>query len=969
MAVYLSPGVYPVEIDLSVIPSAVGALTPAFIGTASKGPIQTPTYVSNAQQYLDTFGNPFPESYLGYAVLAYFDYGSSAWIERVGVECQLGQPEALSSICIDTSGQRGAGWGRIALFSGIDFGSICTRVISPSTPLIIQEAAVTNQTYNQIYTPVGQTPTQADLVFANPQGYTGPQNDSYVVLITSSVSASSGSLVEGATFEVTRNSDGAILLTDTITAGSTMSPISNPIDIGDGLIFQIQVLNNEPLQNNDTFTFAVQPNTQKFSFSVDQQGGSFAVNTYTLAAPATYTDPTSFANAISILPGFASEGYEAVPQDDGTCCFETKVAGQSIQLLGTEAFAINVGQAQYTYDIPRSFFCSTQTGPYSITNDNNRITIQIIGLSNVQLITFSIPNGLAVTPQALAQAITNGGIYQGQQYFKSYVLTVPGGEEQVFVETTEQYQYDQIQLMATQSYYPTLLFAETLVVLYPYGSNYQVYNDSRVILPESGIAQPNIPFSCEVSEFSAQCAADSAYYQNIVGWFVAVSPGTWITGYTLSLATTQSAGPNNNNVAGYYDITITDPNGNAVDSITNVSFDQTNPQYIANYINPGSVNGGTNGDAYINWIPRPGFLNNDPINNPLEYEVRLPGSVYNAPFIGGANGIPTDPTYSSELDSAIIGNPALSTGIYAFQNPEVYDITLLIIPGATSGAIIGQGLQMCESRGDCMMIIDPPFGLSAQQVVDWSNGMLFSDLQNAINSNYGALYFPWLEIYDQFQALNNTYSAGGANIFIPPSGHVSSVYANTANVAQTWFAPAGLNRGHLLTPIAVETDLTQGDRDLLYGNGNAVNPIVNFPNQGITVWGQRTLQREQSALDRVNVRMLLIYIKKNAVQFLRYFVFEPNDTITRAQVTNVSNSFLANIQALRGLYAYNVVCDETNNTPERIDQHELYVSYFLKPTITAEFIVLNLVILRTGASFSADEVLAAGGVVTNQAGQ
>jgi phage tail sheath protein FI len=155
-----------------------------------------------------------------------------------------------------------------------------------------------------------------------------------------------------------------------------------------------------------------------------------------------------------------------------------------------------------------------------------------------------------------------------------------------------------------------------------------------------------------------------------------------------------------------------------------------------------------------------------------------------------------------------------------------------------------------------------------------------------------------------------------------------------------------------------------GERDLMYGSGNAVNPIVNFPQDGIVVWGQRTLQRRATALDRVNVRMLLIYIRKAATNFLRQFVFEPNDRITRGNVVNVSNPFLSDIAARRGLTAFKVVCDETNNTPERIDRSELHVAYFLKPTRAAEFIVLNLVVLRTDVSFAAEEVLAAGGVVT-----
>jgi phage tail sheath protein FI len=232
--------------------------------------------------------------------------------------------------------------------------------------------------------------------------------------------------------------------------------------------------------------------------------------------------------------------------------------------------------------------------------------------------------------------------------------------------------------------------------------------------------------------------------------------------------------------------------------------------------------------------------------------------------------------------------------------------------------------------------------------------MLFSDLQAAINSSYGALYFPWLKIFDQFN---------GTEIFIPPSGHAASVFARTEDLAEIWFAPAGLNRGRLITALDTEVDLTQGERDLLYGFNNAVNPIVNFPQDGITVFGQRTLQRRDSALDRVNVRMLLIFIKKNAVTLLRNFIFEPNDVTTRVQVDAVMDTFMSDILGRRGVTAYNVIVDETNNTPERIDRNELHVSIFLKPTRAIEFVVLNLVILRSEQSFASDEVLAAGGVV------
>jgi phage tail sheath protein FI len=957
MAVFLSPGVFPREIDLSIVPTAVGALTPAFIGTAKKGPVQTPTFISNAQQFIDTFGEPFSESYLGYAVTAYFEEGNRAWVLRVGVECEEGQPSELADICIDTSGARGHGWGRLAIFSGIDFGKICTRVISADAPLSFHRALIDNIDYNDILVHPTDGPASATLDMVNIHSYTGPIDDSYTVLITGDPTLTGGSLLDGATYEITRNSDGATVLVGTIIE-SLVPGRSEVINIGDNISFAIVVIGSVAIATNDTFTFTVRPDNRVFSFNVDRQGTidsavPGAVVQYTIPDGFIYTTNTDFADAINALIP-SNEPYLCVAKSDETACFQTDVAGRNIQLESTEAFALEIGTSLYAYDVPRSYLMSTETGPYIISSENNRVSQLVIGQTETTEVNFSLPVGSGITGAILAASINLGGTYAGVKYWRSYVMYVPGGEEQIFIEASLDHQFDQLKLQADLSHFKTLRFAEELVILFPYTRAYRVFEDPRVILPDAGQITPNMPLSCEVDPLSDECAADSAYYQNIVGWLVATSPGTWIDDYKFTMSIFDKGEGTSISVSGRFQIIILDSSNNTIETIDDVSFNPLDERYISNVINPGSSIGGFNGNSFLNWIPRPAFLNTDPINDPANFENRVPGSFNNQLSSGGANGIPSDPAYSSEVDRSIIGNPAAETGIFAFQNPEVYDITLLIIPGASSGAVIGQGLQMCEARGDVMMLIDPPFGLRAQQVVDWHNGILYSDLAQAINSSYGALYHPWLKIFDQYS---------GDNIFIPPSGHVSSVYARTARVAEQWFAPAGLQRGHLLTPLDVEVDLTLGERDLMYGFGNAVNPIVNFPQDGITVWGQRTLQRRQSALDRVNVRLLLIFIKKNATRFLRQFVFEPNDKITRAQIVNISVPFLADIQARRGLQAFNVVCDDRNNTPERIDRNELHVAYFLKPTRAAEFIVLNLVVLRTNASFSAEEILAAGGVV------
>jgi phage tail sheath protein FI len=178
---------------------------------------------------------------------------------------------------------------------------------------------------------------------------------------------------------------------------------------------------------------------------------------------------------------------------------------------------------------------------------------------------------------------------------------------------------------------------------------------------------------------------------------------------------------------------------------------------------------------------------------------------------------------------------------------------------------------------------------------------------------------------------------------------MGGVYAFNDKVAAEWFAPAGLNRGGISVALQVRSRLAQPDRDDLYEG--RVNPIAQFPGQGIVTWGQKTLQQQASALDRINVRRLLIAVKKFIASSSRYLVFEPNVEATRARFLSIVNPYLSSVQERNGLYAFKVVMDETNNTADMIDRNILVGDLYLKPTKTAEFIVLNFNVLPTGAVF------------------
>lgn len=933
MSTFLSPGVFTREIDISTLPSNTGALRPAFVGTAKKGPLNTPTLITSASDFIEIFGEPFTESYLGYAVIAYLAEGNSAWVLRVGIEHSEGLDSDLQAIAIDTSGAKVEGWGRIPIFKGIDHGVIEFRKVSSTQPIIIHADSIADIEYNDAVID-GTNATDATLTFSSTGTlFTGCVDEIYTMSITGDPVG--GDSLDGATYSII-DSSGDEVKSGTLVASGTDASAEISIS-GTGIAFTVDITSGD-LGENDTFTFRAIPDNSDLTVEVE------GVSETIVIVNGTYNTADEFVTAINDQSPSNFEAFTTVDDNgDEVPAIRTTTSGERIQATGTCAFCAEVGISQYSWDIPRSYLIGTEEGPYTISTDNNRIVMDVVKSDETIRFDFSIPTASAMTVDSLASVIDANGVADATQYFESFVITVPGGTEHVVVAATTSNKFNQLILKSDFTYLQTLRLSDTLGINYPYTNTYRTFSDSRVTPPDPAVTDPSTPDSCDDDPLSTQCSLDTSYYANIVGYFVAKYPGTWINNYTLSLEPfTEGVGDS----AGLYKITIKDLNGVSIDVVQNVSFDSTHTRYISNVVNDGGTIAGINGNQFYQWEPRPDTIGAG--------EDRRPSFFVNGTFSGGANGIPEDAGDSLLLDSAVIGNAGLSTGIFALQNPEAYDFNLLMIPGFSSGPVIASAIQFCENRGDALYIIDPPFGLRPQQVVDWHNGMLTSDLASAVNSSYAALYWSWIKVSDTFN---------GGTIWIPPCGDVAAIYAKTARERESWIAPAGLQRGRLNRVLNTEYDATLGERDLMYGSGNAVNPLVNFPQEGTVIWGQRTLQRSDTALDRVNVRMLMIYLKKNLQQVLRNFVFEPNDEFTRAQIRDTINPFLGDVAARRGVTAYNVVVDESNNTPERIDRNELWVSVFVKPTRAAEFVVLNLVVLKTGQNFAAQEVLAAGGVV------
>jgi hypothetical protein len=297
----------------------------------------------------------------------------------------------------------------------------------------------------------------------------------------------------------------------------------------------------------------------------------------------------------------------------------------------------------------------------------------------------------------------------------------------------------------------------------------------------------------------------------------------------------------------------------------------------------------------------------------------------------------------------------VSTGMQIYRNPERIDVSILLTPGISYAAVIAEGLDIAETRADCLYVADCPFNLSAQEVTKWHNGdatigAVIVDQESrtetnstTFNSSYGALYYPYVQMFDKYN---------DDNIWLPPCGVVARSMVYTDEVADTWFAPAGPNRSQTTSVLDIEYSATQGERDLMQQSGNNVNPLANLAGVGITIMGQKTLQRAPTALDRVNVRRLLLYLEKAVARSVKFLMFEQNDSIMWRRFINLVSPLLDDVKSRRGLYDYRVVADSSTTTDYMIDNNTFIGKIFLKPTKSAEILIVGFNLLPTGANFS-----------------
>lgn len=334
---------------------------------------------------------------------------------------------------------------------------------------------------------------------------------------------------------------------------------------------------------------------------------------------------------------------------------------------------------------------------------------------------------------------------------------------------------------------------------------------------------------------------------------------------------------------------------------------------------------------------------------------------FSSPFWGGATGLKVDeadPFRNTLLEDRNEYNSSafasLKRAIDSVADPEVVEYNILSMPGVTNVAINQHLIRTCESRGDALGVIDMDGGyVPSTESTDSEkervkNGRAANVVARAksigYNSSYACSYYPWVQV-----------SHRGNLKWAPPSIVALGTMRNSEIMKDVWFAPAGFTRGGLsngsggLPVVAVRNKLNSKERDALYEE--SINPIAAFPAEGIVVYGQKTLQGHQSALDRINVRRLMIYVKKEISRMAATLLFDQNTQATWDRFKNQAEPFLADVKSEYGLEDFRVILDETTTTPDLQDRNTLYAKVLLKPTRSIEYIAVDFFITNTGASF------------------
>ena len=893
----ISPGVYTIENDLSQYVSNLSATIVAMVGTADFGPSNTPTLVTSAQQYVNIFGEQSPNHYLGYAAKAFLKQGNICYITRVApTDARLAK---VTMVLPTAATPYAGGWDLVsntttsATFSVYDGPGVtgAAKTISLDPATLIPGFDFTDST--QISPANNKIGSDLTSFVAN---------NSYVLGSSFSVLTGAGKNSSAVITNLTQDSNQNLLVTVDVSKFNTFNSPATATAVG-----ELGLMSSTPSTPTDTPAALPTAGATLVTIGSTQSGGN--LNLVYNVLPTYSGAPSGLSTWIALLNGSSS----------------------SAQLAAINSL-VAVSGSDVNITIPLS--ATSISDSLTIMNAILNCLIKTLVAGTLTSLS-SYVNLLAAFPVIRAQAASGivgigsvnstTGVSAG---LKASSLVMTAGKAtsiQLFAITTG----------ASSSFY------------YTDGTiNNAVINDiSDMILSgtfTTNLYRPTWSMSAagttSVPTFLKFSSIGEGDFSDIALTLTFVA-GDLDSGqnqnYTVRVFQRQTSPTVQVTSLNYNDFTLIESYYGSTETIlTAIANSSQNISLKIDYTVSDTANLLTN--TVVSGVPSD-FLVIDPVLNMdvtgKGFAQGLNFTKQNSSFISTFDMTLEDGTSGSEITSYdILGDPDHKTGVYSFIDPEQIDINLIIAPGWSADPIVAKGLiDLCTSRSDCMTILDTPFALDIPGVVNYRNNLL------DVNSNYGALYYPWVKIAD---AINQK------NIFVPPSGMVAGQYAFNDYVGQVFTAPAGRNRGNLIDALTTERILNQGDRDVLALN--QINPIYNESGYGTYIRGQQTLQVNLTALDRVNVRRLLIYLRKVIATASKYYEFEPADSITALRLKQLATSILDNYVSNGGIVSYTVDVGPNVNTALTLNNNQLWMSISLVPTKTAEEIVEVFNILGQG---------------------
>ena len=912
MPIHASPGVYSETLDFSLYAPRLTTTTLALVGKTIKGPTE-PTFISSVRQFIDTFGTPRKTDYSALAAISYLEYGAACWFRRLvgadATKATFGIPTAnlKNEVLVSSVSTDNRQYIYTATLNEDPIPGTVNVVISVPNKVIstvnVKDDGIVNVVNNERVGLFDVNKNKSLTSFSNFIDYdTGnfrfslqeevPSKNIIVKYVRKTVAVPTSvvtpDVATGSGVSGTIPSYTSVVYKSAIKASSFVLTIVN-----DGNIYTLRVKDEVTTPLSSTCNLVCTKQTGEAvtltSGTLDLISGEWAIvfaDTLTLEELGT---TFSVAYSYEIFKWKNLGIFNAFTDTLGVPCSSNSVYVYEVATTVEEEADIKEALSNEYSAIVKD----NGTGNFEDVVDDSLLfgtnTINYdtkvlnIALSTIPVAGLNISVNYMAKNSYVMGVIDDAGSYTGTYNVSSTIL--PGSV--------------------------TVTIGSNIFVDDGNGSIVKDNVDYGDIIYKDNAGNANITFTYNGAVELADTDVVLSFI-NEMGNAVAKSFGESFNGATLEF---YKLDYKNKDTTNYYGLKIW-------------TADQLSTSVPAEHFQ-----GFTFGDSDDTT-----YFSNRVVSNIVDFEL------YNAdgnivPVLG------TKLVLSGGSDDAFdINENSAVLALADFNNNETYDINLIAVPDfAGNKVVISELIDLCENqRGDCFAIIDPPQGLSVQNVVDWHNGDGNYANENALNSNMAALYYPWIQINNEFtESLQ----------WVPPSVKMVSVYAYSDSNSEVWFAPAGFNRGRVFTAQKLERVLNIADRDLLYATDtNAINPICDFSGDGIVVYGQKTLQRAPTAMNRVNVVRLVLYMTKVLATAVKYLLFEPNDALTWLQYTHLVEPFMTDIKTRRGLYNFNVRCDSTTNTPSDIDNNIMVAEITIQPTKSAERIINRFKITSSGAT-------------------